>query len=76
MGRMYKAEDKVIVYANEREYEAGAKLHGFKQKPYAMNGYNNYLYKGIMYTGFQDRSTDEVYILLDKPVNPPTHLGA
>lgn len=76
MDRKYKAEDKVIVYANEREYGAGVRLHGFRQKPYAMNGYDNYLYKGVMYAGFQDRITGEVYILLDKPINPPTHLGA
>lgn len=75
MDRMYRAIDKVIVYASPNEYAEGVRLHGFRQKAYSMNGYDCYKYKNTFYPGFQDRDTGEVYILLSHPL-PPYSFGA
>ena len=69
MDRKYKAFDEVNVYEKLADRKNGVGcITTFKDQPYSYQGCDNYRYEDVMYMGFYDPQTGEVYIALDQPL--------
>jgi len=68
MDRKYRQPDLVHVYATQLARNARQVHDKFSARAYSDGGFDNYLYAGIMYPGYQDRDTGEVYIILTNPL--------
>ena len=70
MDRQYKAIDDVLVYEKLEDYHNPEKppIVEFKDRPYTKGGCDNYKYNGVMYMGFYNPHTGDVYIALDRPL--------
>lgn len=63
MDRSFKGKDVVTVFQSSRDEK---RVTTIRQAPYSFFGFDNYIYKEVMYKGFQHDGM--VYILLDEPL--------
>lgn len=69
-----RAKDTVKVYETNSGYPNGL-VGSFSQAPYSSRGFDDYLYKGVLYKGFV-AVDGSVYIALDQPVLDKQYTGA
>lgn len=70
MDRQYKAIDDILVYEKleDRQVHGKPPIAEFRDRPYSHHGHDNYRYKDVMYMGYYNPHTGDVYIALDRPL--------